>query len=109
MRPLLLLVALASCAAPATSGTQAGVYAAASDLIVADERALQYVTQPLCGPAHAPPACSAPPTSARIKVAAQAAHDAVRAAQAVQTQASLDAATAAIAALVAATPPKATQ
>lgn len=84
------------------ANSQNDVYAAAVALTAADNVALQYVTMPLCGPTHAKPLCSEAAVSAKIKTAAQTAHDAVKAAEG--GQGTLDAARAAVTALINATP-----
>jgi hypothetical protein len=78
------------------------VYAVAVALTAADNVALQYVTLPLCGPTHPKPVCSEAAVSAQIKVKAQQAHDAVKAAEA--NTALIDAARAAINDLIKVTP-----
>lgn len=98
-----LIALLGGCVAN-KSPTVTSVYGAAIALTAADQVALQYVTLPLCGPAHPAPACSQPAITARIKASAQAAHDAVKAAEKSGDNASLAAANAAVAALVAITP-----
>lgn len=104
-----LALMLSGCGTGTTS-TEKGVYSAAIALTAADQIALQYIVLPLCGPTHAKPACSEAAVSAKIKSAAQDAHDAVKAAEksvkdgATDSPAYLAAANAAIAALVALTP-----
>ncbi len=100
-----LVLMLSGCGTSNTS-TEKGVYSAAIALTAADQAALQYVVLPLCGPTHPKPVCSEAAVSAKIKSAAQSAHDAVKAAEAAPPgdTAALSAANAAIAALVALTP-----
>lgn len=101
----LALLLLPSCGS-GTGSTEKGVYSAAVALTAADQVAIQYVVLPLCGPAHPKPACSEAAVTAKIKAAAQSAHDAVKAAEAAPPgdTASLAAANAAIAVLVSLTP-----
>ncbi len=81
-----LIAALAGwvvgCTNTGVSNPQNDVYAVAVALTTADNIAIRYVTLPLCGPTHAKPLCSEAAVSAKIKAAAQRAHDAVKAAEA---------------------------
>lgn len=88
----------------ANTNTQTGVYATAVALTAADNVAIQYVTLPLCGPTHPGPLCSDAKITGQIKSYAQAAHDAIKAAEAAGDSATLAAANAAVAALVSVTP-----
>lgn len=98
-------LAVSGCtSAGGATNAQNDVYAAAVALTAADNVALQYVTLPLCGPTHAKPLCSEAAVSAKIKAAAQTAHDAVKAAEKSGNAGSLAAARAAIAALINVTP-----
>jgi hypothetical protein len=99
-----LVGACSATGTPSTGTTQTGVYAAAVALTAADNTAMQYVTLPLCGPTHPASVCSNAATTAQIKLYAQQAHDAVRAAEAGGDSASVAAANAAISLLVSATP-----
>lgn len=100
-----LALVLSGCGS-GSGDTQKGVYSAAVALTAADQAAIQYVVLPLCGPTHPKPACSEAAVTAKIKSAAQSAHDAVKAAEAAPPgdTAALSAANAAIAALVSLTP-----
>jgi hypothetical protein len=101
MKPavITILLAVAACTPAAKDN---GVYAVAVALTAADNTALRYVTLPLCGAAHPKPMCSEADVTAKIKTAAQAAHDAVKAAE--TNPGALGAAEAAVQALVSVTP-----
>ncbi len=83
----------------APANTQSGVDAAKVSLASAEKAGIYYITQPLCGRAHPKPRCSEAMKSAEIKLADQAAYDAVKGAEMTGDKASLDAANAAIARL----------
>lgn len=89
------------CASSAQS--QPGLREAIQALTAAEDRAYSYVILPLCGPTHAPP-CSDAMVTAKIKIAAQTAHDAVKGAELAGDAGSLAIANDRIAVLVAATP-----
>ena len=107
------ILALAGCAGTGTPAPATTVAGAEEALTAADQVALAYVTLPQCPPAGGTDGltCSQAATIKTIKADAQAAHDAVKAAEAVAAAGGtpvMTDATAALAALQAAFPPAAT-
>lgn len=98
----LLITGCTNAGGKTAADPQKAIYAVAVALTAADTVALHYVTLPLCGPTHAKPMCSEASVSKQIKANAQAAHDAVVAAEI--GKGTLDAAQAAVDALVKSTP-----
>lgn len=78
--PVIAAVALVGCTSTSPQSQMATILALESGLTAADEVALAYFALPPCSAASGA-ICSAPDIKAKIKVAAQTAHDTIKAAE----------------------------